>query len=95
MNIHPGEILREEFMEPFKLTAYRVAKETDMPISRLDGILKEQRGITADTALRLGRFFGTSPQFWLNLQSEYELRVAKSRIGEPALERIQPVSAAA
>lgn len=90
-NIHPGEILREEFMVPLRLTAYRIARDTGMPVSRVDSILKGTRGITADSALRLGRYLGTSPQFWLNLQAEYELREARSRMGEPELANIRPL----
>jgi len=73
-NIHPGEILEEEFLKPFKLTAYRLAKETKMPSTRIAEIVKGRRRITADTALRLSKFFGTTPDFWLGLQIEYDLR---------------------
>ncbi len=73
-NIHPGEILKEEFLKPFKLTVYRLSKETKMPATRIGEIIKGKRRITADTALRLSKFFGTSPDFWLGLQMEYDLR---------------------
>lgn len=73
-NIHPGEILREEFLEPLGITPYRLAKEIRVTQSRIKEILDGKRSITADTALRLGRFFRMTPQFWLNLQAEYELR---------------------
>ena len=73
-NIHPGEILREEFLKPNNITAYRLAKETSIPPTRISQILKGRRGITADTALRFSKFFGTTPDFWLGLQIEYDLR---------------------
>lgn len=73
-NIHPGEILKEEFLKPYKLTVYRLAKETKMPATRIAEIIKGKRRITADTALRLSKFFGTSADFWLGLQMEYDLR---------------------
>ena len=73
-NIHPGEILREEFLKPMGITPYRVAKATHIPATRISEIIKEKRGISADTALRLGKYFGTSAEFWLGLQMEYELR---------------------
>ncbi len=81
-NIHPGEILQEEFLIPFKLTAYRLAKETHIPVTRIAEILKYRRRITTDTALRLARFFGNSPQFWLGLQMEYDLREEQSHIAK-------------
>jgi addiction module HigA family antidote len=73
-NIHPGEILQEEFLKPMSISAYRLAKETRMPNTRVSEILRHKRRITADTALRLSKFFGTSPEFWLNLQMEFDLR---------------------
>jgi len=72
-NIHPGEVLEEEFLKPLKITAYRLAKETKIPQTRVSDILKGRRRITADTALRLSKFFGTSAQFWLGLQNDYDL----------------------
>ncbi|NMB40365.1 MAG: HigA family addiction module antidote protein [Firmicutes bacterium] len=78
-NIHPGEILREEFLKPMDITPYRLAKSTLVPATRISEIVNERRGITADTALRLGKFFGMSAEFWLGLQMEYELREAKMR----------------
>ncbi len=77
-NIHPGEILGEEFLKEFKITAYRLAKETKIPPTRISKILKGRRRITADTALRLAKFFGTTPDFWLGLQVEYDLREEKA-----------------
>lgn len=81
-NIHPGEILDEEFLKPFKITAYRLAKETRMPATRVSEILKGRRRITADTALRLSKFFGNSPDFWLSIQMEYDLREERQTIQE-------------
>jgi len=72
-NIHPGEILREEFLEPMGISAYRLSKETFIPQTRISQILKEQRRITADTALRFAKFFGTSAKFWLGLQDDYDI----------------------
>jgi addiction module HigA family antidote len=72
-NIHPGEILREEFLIPFNITAYRLSKDTFIPQTRIGEILKGNRRITADTALRLSLYFGTSAKFWLGLQDDYDL----------------------
>lgn len=74
--IHPGEMLREEFMVPLGLTAYRLAKELRLPAPRINDIVREKRSISADTALRLGRYFGTSAQLWMNLQARYDLLIA-------------------
>jgi len=71
--IHPGEILREEFMVPMGLSQNRLALELRVPVTRISAIVNEQRGITADTAARLGIFFGTGPEFWMNLQANYDL----------------------
>ncbi len=73
-NIHPGEILAEEFLKPMGLSAYKLAKATAMPATRISEIIKGKRRISADTALRLGKFFGTTADFWLGLQMEYDLR---------------------
>jgi len=72
-NIHPGEILLQEFLIPMKISAYRLAKEIDIPQSRLSQIIKGNRRISADTALRLSSFFGNSPLFWLGLQNDYDI----------------------
>ena len=80
--IHPGEILREEFLDPLGLSQYRVAKETSVPPRRINEIVRGTRAISADTALRLARFFGTSERFWLNLQARYDLEVEKDRLGD-------------
>jgi addiction module HigA family antidote len=72
-NIHPGEVLMEEFLKPMGITAYRLAKETGVPQTRVSQIIHGRRGLSAETALRLARFFGTSAQFWLGLQNDYDL----------------------
>ena len=92
--IHPGEILREEFMTPLGLTAGAVAKALDLPRSRIERIVKEEIGVSTDTALRLARLFRTTPQLWLNLQSNFESETLLAEIG-PDLERIEPIPEAA
>jgi addiction module HigA family antidote len=72
-NIHPGEILKEEFLTPLNISAYRLAKETFIPQTRVGEILKGNRRITADTAIRLAKYFGTSAKFWLSLQDDYDI----------------------
>jgi antitoxin HigA-1 len=83
--VHPGEILLEEFLKALDLSQYRLAKGINVPPRRINEIVHGKRAITADTALRLARFFGTSDRFWLNLQAQYDLEVQKERLG-PALE---------
>ena len=78
--IHPGEILREEFLEPMGISQYRLAKDIRVPPRRINEIVHGKRSITADTALRLGRFFAMSPQFWLNLQARYDLEVTEDQL---------------
>jgi len=80
--IHPGEILMEEFLEPMKISQYRLAKDINVPPRRINEIVHGKRSITADTALRLGRFFGMSPQFWLNLQTRYDLEVTEDFLAD-------------
>lgn len=90
--VHPGEILREEFLKPLRLSAYELAKRLHVPVPRVNDIALERRGISADTAVRLARFFGTTEQFWMNLQTAHELgqvRAAKAA----DIERIQPRTA--
>jgi antitoxin HigA-1 len=87
--IHPGEQLREEFMQPLGLTAYRLAKDLHVPVTRVQAIISERRGITGDTALRLGRYFGTTPEFWLNMQRDYELEQAAEALGA-RLDEVKP-----
>ena len=84
--IHPGEILLEEFMKPMEISINRLARDIAVPPGRISGIVNGKRGITADTALRLGKYFGVSPQTWMGLQSEYDLRIAQRVIG-PELEK--------
>lgn len=91
--VHPGEILLEEFLQPLNVSQYQLAKEIGVPARRINEIVHGQRRISADTALRLGRFFGTSERFWLNLQSRYDLEIEKDRLGE-TLDEIRPLSAA-
>jgi len=79
--VHPGEVLLEEFLKPMNITQYRLAKDITVPPRRINEIVLRKRAITADTALRLGRYFGTSEQFWLNLQTEYDLDVERDRLG--------------
>jgi len=78
--IHPGEILKEEFLEPLGISQYRLAKDISVPPRRINEIVHGKRSITADTALRLARFFGTTERFWLNLQVRYDLEVEKDRL---------------
>ena len=85
--LHPGEVLREEFLGPIGLSAYVVAKACGVPRTRIERIAREEMGISADTALRLGRFFGIEPEFWLNLQTRYDLATTGKAISR-ALKRI-------
>jgi addiction module HigA family antidote len=78
--IHPGEILREEFMQPMGLSINRLSRDIDVPPGRISAIVNGKRAITADTALRLGKYFGVSPELWLGLQADYDLRVAKRTV---------------
>lgn len=87
--IHPGEILREEFLKPMGLSANELARNLHVPAPRINDIVLERRGITADTAVRLARFFDMSEEFWMNLQLQYEVRVARQRL-RSAIRKIQP-----
>jgi addiction module HigA family antidote len=91
--MHPGEVLRDEFLIPLDLSAGALAKRMGLPRTRIERIVAEEVGISADTALRLGKALGTSPQVWLNLQTDYDLQVAELEIGK-ALTKIEPVAAA-
>jgi addiction module HigA family antidote len=91
--VHPGEILLEEFLRPLGVSQYQLAKAVSVPARRINEIVHGQRRISADTALRLARYFGTSERFWINLQARYDLEVEKDRLGA-ALDDIQPLSAA-
>ena len=79
--IHPGEVLFADFLEPFGLSQYRLAQDISVAPRRINEIVHGKRAITADTALRLGRYFGTAPQFWLNLQSRFDLEIEQDRLG--------------
>ena len=91
--IHPGEILREEYMEPMGLTANALSLALHVPATRIGEILKERRGISPDIALRLAQYFGTDAQSWMNLQTSYDLKIAVSHHGHQIQQQIQPVSA--
>lgn len=93
-NIRPGEILNEEFLVPLGITAYRLAKETFIPQTRVSEILKGNRKITADTALRLSRFFGNSPKFWLGIQIDFDLEEEISK-KSAELNEIKPIEGSA
>ncbi|WP_034274644.1 HigA family addiction module antitoxin [Haloechinothrix halophila] len=88
--IHPGEILIEEFLTPLEITQHRLAVEISVPPRRINEIVHGKRRISADTALRLARYFGTSERFWINLQSRYDIEVERDRLG-PTLDAIRPL----
>lgn len=92
--ITPGEILLEEFMKPLGVTQNQLSRDIDVSVSRIAAIIKGERSITADTALRLGKFFGTSAEMWLNLQTDYEIRRLKSGNWSETEKRIRPLNAA-
>lgn len=87
---HPGEVLREEFLDPLGMTAYGLARDIGVPATRIYNIVEERRAITADTALRLARYFDTTPRFWLNLQSQYDLETEEDRSGETIEKEVKP-----
>lgn len=91
--VHPGEVLREE-LEALEMSAKAFASAMDVPGNRITAILNGQRGVTADTALRLSRYLGTTPEFWLNLQKTFELRVAETKTGKQIAQRVKPHHAA-
>ena len=86
--IHPGEVLREEFLKPMGLTAHALAMALQVPAPRINDVVRERRSVTVDTALRLAKYFGTSAEFWMGLQADYDLRTAESVAGN-MLARIQ------
>ncbi|MFD2232952.1 HigA family addiction module antitoxin [Phaeospirillum tilakii] len=90
---HPGEILREEFLTPLGISAHRLAIELRVPATRIGDILRERRAVSADTALRLARYFGTSAQFWINLQTAYDLSKAEAETGALIAEEVKPRAA--
>lgn len=91
--IHPGEVLREEFLEPLGITPTALARVLHVSTPTINDIVRERRGITADTAIRLGRYFGTSAQFWMNLQTEYALATTYAEAGEEIEHEIEPLRA--
>jgi antitoxin HigA-1 len=92
--IHPGEILLVEFLSPLAISQYRLAKETSVPARRINEIVRGTRAISADTGLRLARYFGTSERFWLNLQTRYDLEVEKDRLGDRLSREVQVLEVA-
>ncbi len=91
--VHPGETLREDFLTPLGMTLHRLAMELNVPATRVNDIVRGKRAITADTALRLARYFGTTPQFWMNLQTNYDLELAQDARGSEIAGRIRPRAA--
>ncbi|HET6161540.1 MAG TPA: HigA family addiction module antitoxin [Dongiaceae bacterium] len=91
--VHPGEILLHEFLEPMELSQYALAQSIGVPPRRINEIVLGKRSVSADTALRLGRYFGMEPQFWLNLQSRYDLDVAKDELGAQLEREVRPRAA--
>lgn len=87
--VHPGEVLREE-LDSLGLSANALAKAVDVPVNRITGILNGERGVSADTALRLGRYFNTTAQFWMNLQQTWQVRLAEMNMGQDELDKIKP-----
>lgn len=92
--IHPGEILLEEFLEPMAISQYRLSKDISVPPRRINEIVHGKRAVSANTALRLAKYFGTSPRFWLNLQSHYDLEIEKDKIGNKLNSEVHARSAA-
>jgi len=90
--IHPGEILREEFLVPLGLSMNRLALDLRVPVTRIAEIVRERRGITPDTALRLARYFNTSARFWLNLQTAYDLEIAEDELAQSIDREVSPVT---
>jgi addiction module HigA family antidote len=88
--VHPGDILQNDFLEPLGLTAYRLAKQLGVSRPTITQIVARRRGVTAEMALRLARYFGTSAQVWQNLQSQYDLEVATTKIGKAVIQKIRP-----
>ncbi len=91
---HPSEILRDEFLAPLRITAYRLAKDIGVPVTRIAAILAGSRAVTADTALRLGRYFGMSAEFWLGLQEQYDLDKARAELGRRLEIEVAPLKLA-
>lgn len=89
-SVHPGEVLLHEFLQPLEISQYRLAKDINVPPRRINEIVHRKRGISADTALRLARYFGTSERFWLNLQTQHDLDVARDRLGRRLEDEVAP-----
>jgi addiction module HigA family antidote len=92
--IHPGEILLEEFLKPMGISQYRLSKDIGVPPRRINEIVHGKRSITAGTALRLARYFGTSERFWMNLQSRYDLELEKDKLGQRLIDEVRPIARA-
>jgi addiction module HigA family antidote len=92
--VHPGVVLRAEFLVPMQVTPYAVARACGVPRTRIERLAREETPVTADTALRLGRYFGTTPAFWMNLQGQYDLEVAEDQAASD-LKRIKPLNGTA
>ena len=88
--VHPGEVLREDFLIPMELSPYHVARACGVPRTRIERLAREQTPVTADTALRLARYFGTTPGFWMNIQAQYDLECAADELGD-VLRKIEPL----
>jgi addiction module HigA family antidote len=88
--IHPGEVLREEFLDPLGMTAHALAQALRVPAPRVNDLVRERRRVTLDTALRLARYFDTSPQFWLNLQTSYDLKIVLREAGKRIEREVEP-----
>ncbi len=93
--VHPGEVLLEEFLKPMKMTPNALATKLKVPAPRINDVVLERRGVTADTALRLARFFDTTAEFWLNLQAAYDLRIAEKEAGKKIEREVHPLAEAA
>ncbi len=93
--IHPGEVLREEYLTPLGISASALAIQLRVPAPRINDVVRERRSISPDTALRLARYFGTTAQFWLNLQSSFDLRKAEREIGDKVKQEVRPMPQAA
>jgi len=91
--IHPGEVLREEFLAPLGMTAHALAQALRVPAPRVNDLVRERRSVTPDTALRLARYFDTTPQFWLNLQASYDLKIALREAGKRIQREVEPRAA--
>lgn len=91
--VHPGEILREEYLKPLELSANALSHALHVSPPRINDIVRERRGVTADTAMRLARFFDTTPHFWMNLQSEYDIRIAEKDSARKIIREVRPYEA--